>query len=331
MSTSLDIVILSGFLGSGKTTLLLDWLRQYPDEQVGIIVNEAGSIDIDGELVHNAQVDKPIKRLPSGCLCCTLQSDVVDTVMELLDAKYELDSKPLEKIIIETSGLSKPISIVSPLLNSELRRLNLNIQVVCVFDQLNGVERINHSAEAATQLASAQRIVFNKLDIPLSSPLDSMISAVRAINPLAELYISNDRSSVLENLFSRQVGYSINNAHELLFLMPKRFAYQHPNIKIFSKTYPGSYDLTDIAEKIEDLSFMLSERLLRSKCIFSIRGVGTVLMQSVGYIFSNPQLLNENHAFNNQVVFICQDIEETELERVFDRVFNMQELDCLVL
>lgn len=322
----LNIIVLSGFLGSGKTTLLMEWLKAHPNNQVGIIVNEAGDIDIDGELIHSATKDQTIKRLPSGCLCCTLQSDVVDTVSTLLERKYELDNTLLDTIIIETSGISKPIGIVSPLLNSDLRKLNLNIQVVCVFDAVNGEKNLHSIPEVGIQLASAQRVIVSKLDCVNDQDLEKIVQLIKSVNPLAQTQLNRDRNQIIEELFVPQSGFTIANAYELLFIKNQTSSQQHPDIKVFTRTLNNRMEWYEVAEKLDDISYFFGEKLLRSKCLLNTQDSGQVLIQSVGHIFSQPHQIHSNASdLNSHLVFIMKDVSEEEFNSFFQKSFlNIQ-------
>ena len=77
----IPITILTGFLGSGKTTMLNHWVHQPEMKDCAVLINEFGSVGLDHELVQ--QVDNSVVLLSSGCICCTLQSSFVNSLLDL--------------------------------------------------------------------------------------------------------------------------------------------------------------------------------------------------------------------------------------------------------
>ena len=125
---SLDFVVLTGFLGSGKTTLLRDFLALPEAADTAVIVNEVGEIGLDGAILAEGTSGLPMAMLSNGCICCPLGSDLANTI----DAARRQPRLPLRRIVLETSGLSKP----GPMLRSlaGLAALRLRVSVVATFD-----------------------------------------------------------------------------------------------------------------------------------------------------------------------------------------------------
>ena len=117
----LPVIILTGFLGSGKTTLLR-YLLTNSDKRLAVIVNEFGSVGLDGDLLKTCdfcpedQIENRIVELKNGCLCCTVQDDFLPTMEELISRSQELDG-----IIVETSGLALPRPLLQAIQWPEIR------------------------------------------------------------------------------------------------------------------------------------------------------------------------------------------------------------------
>ena len=103
-SSLIDFTVLTGFLGSGKTTLLRDFLAMQEGAGTAVIVNEVGEIGLDGAILAESAGGLRLAMLANGCVCCALGSDLADTVQRLLESQAE----PPRRIVLETSGLSKP-------------------------------------------------------------------------------------------------------------------------------------------------------------------------------------------------------------------------------
>lgn len=162
------VTILSGFLGSGKTTLV-QYILQSPDhgKRIAVIENEFGEglaiesmIARDGLDPSSTSLQDLIE-LPNGCICCTVKDSLVATLELLLDRRRDLDY-----ILIEASGMANPGPIASVFwLDGALEsRLKLD-GIVTVVDGVNILEQLESTEEAAQQIAYADRIVLNKVDL----------------------------------------------------------------------------------------------------------------------------------------------------------------------
>ena len=163
---SVELILLSGFLGSGKTTLLLDFLHSGGAADTAVIVNEVGEIGIDGVIVDDGSDGKvPMMMLANGCVCCSLRSSLVFTVAAVLDTVRDPGSEPLRRIVLETSGLSRPGPIIASLADPELSRRGLRVSVLSTYDAERGSLNVETFDEAVAQLAAANRVVFTKVPL----------------------------------------------------------------------------------------------------------------------------------------------------------------------
>jgi len=181
------VTLLVGFLGSGKTTLANRILSEQHDQRIAVIVNEFGDVGIDGRLIVG--VDDNVIELSNGCLCCTMQGDLADTLRQLLVRRRQtVDAKPFERIVIEASGLASP----GPVLQGMLVDPSLNAQV-----QVDGVITMAHAKhivqqladhpEAAEQVAYADHIIVNHCDQCESNELAAVEAAIHACNQQANI------------------------------------------------------------------------------------------------------------------------------------------------
>jgi G3E family GTPase len=318
---ALDIVVLSGFLGSGKTTLLIEWLRNYSDGNVGVIVNEVGDIDIDGETVLSADNSNPVTKLPSGCLCCSLRDSLVDTIFSLLRTQSESQGKTLDRIIIETSGLSLPGPIVASLADRELLELGLNIHIVSALDCVNGIKNAQASGEVAAQLVAAQRIILTKLDRVDAARIGQVGQYAAAINPMARVISEPDKTVAVKEAFFGGAGVTRQNLHEFFFFDKPMARNPHPRVKVYTRSLAAPLDWDAVARWLDDFGFYFGERLLRSKCILQLAGqTDPVVMQSVGHVYSQPTVLKGGQSADSKFVFIFRDVLEEEFETLFRQI-----------
>ena len=181
------VTLLVGFLGSGKTTLANRILSEQHDQRIAVIVNEFGDVGIDGQLIVG--VDDNVVELRNGCLCCTVQGDLADTLRQLLVRRRQtVDAKPFERIVIEASGLASP----GPVLQGMLVDPSLHAQV-----QVDGVITMAHAKhivqqladhpEASEQVAYADHIILNHCDQCEGDELAAAEAAIHACNQHADI------------------------------------------------------------------------------------------------------------------------------------------------
>ncbi len=194
--------VITGFLGAGKTTLL-NALLKHPDmEGALVIVNEFGEVGLDHLLVE-AAADEVIE-LASGCLCCTLRGDLVETLVRVLQDRDA--GTPFARIVVETSGLADPAPILHSIMAHPWLTQRLSLDgMVTVVDALSGEETLKAHEEAVKQAALAERLVISKADMlapeERGERLDSLRQALRAINPVADILVAGDASCAPRELF----------------------------------------------------------------------------------------------------------------------------------
>src|SRR6201996_8159585 len=150
----LPVSPITGFLGSGKTTLLNRLLRHDDMKDSAVIINEYGEVSLDHLLVE--RVDGEVAVLASGCICCTIRSDLEQTLRTLLVRRDRGEVPPFRRILVETTGLADPAPIVQLLLNNPLVSHFLRLDtIVTTVDAVNGLRHIEEHAEAIKQAALA--------------------------------------------------------------------------------------------------------------------------------------------------------------------------------
>lgn len=171
--------VLTGFLGAGKTTLLNHLLSNTTGEKIVVVVNEYGEVGIDGLLVVDTK-DEVIE-LNNGCICCTVRSDLITALRNLLEGGYEID-----RIVIETSGLADPAPVVQTFVLDEVlsKRMVLDA-IVTVVDARHIAMQLEQEV-AQEQICFADLLILNKTDLVTEEALRALETKVRSLNPLAK-------------------------------------------------------------------------------------------------------------------------------------------------
>ncbi len=308
-----DFVVLTGFLGSGKTTLLRDFLAHPEGADTAVIVNEVGEIGLDGAILRESgatAAGTPIAMLSNGCICCQAGTDLSHTVEALLAVERPDASGPLCRIILETSGLSKPGPVLRQL--ASLAEHRMRVSVVATFDAARGM-RPAAFEEAAAQWAAAHRIVVTKTDVLPEGALVRARGEVAAINPLAEIVAAASRDEAVAAAFAPLADRAaIPTLPRVAAVTP------HPRIAVRRARPTGVLAYDDLAAWLDNLAGALGERLLRLKGILRVaESMRPVLVQSVGTSFSAPRAFGTPDSdLPPFLVVIARDLEDGELEAV---------------
>ncbi|MBN9085980.1 MAG: GTP-binding protein [Reyranella sp.] len=303
-----DFVVLTGFLGSGKTTLLRDFLTGPEAADTAVIVNEAGEIGLDGVILREDR-DTPIAMLSNGCICCTAGSDLAYTIDRLLSVERPGATGPLRRIVLETSGLSKPGPVLRQL--GSLAAHRLRVSVLVTFDATRGTA-LAEFEEASAQWAAAHRIVVTKTDVVSAEAVARAREEIASINPLAEIVATADRDRAVTAAFAPLAGGVPMPAP------PPVAAQAHPHIGVRLARPVDVMAYDDVAAWLDNLAGALGDRLLRLKGLVRVKeSERPVLVQSVGTIFSAPRPFGEPHASPPLfLVIIARDLRAGELEAV---------------
>ncbi|TAE55449.1 MAG: GTP-binding protein [Nostocales cyanobacterium] len=171
----LPVTIITGFLGSGKTTLLNHILTNQQGVKTAVLVNEFGEIGIDNELV--VSTDDNMVELSNGCICCTINNDLIDAVYQVLEREEKLDY-----LVVETTGLADPLPVAMTFLGSELRDLTRLDSIITVVDAANYSLDLFNSQAALSQITYGDVILLNKTDLvdePTLQNLEKKINDVK--------------------------------------------------------------------------------------------------------------------------------------------------------
>jgi G3E family GTPase len=310
------VTIITGFLGAGKTTLVNDILRKNPDTDFLLIENEAGEVNIDGELLENANKNN-VFELSNGCICCSLNTELGTLLNSIILANVKYDY-----VLIEATGMADPGQVINLFSGPRIQRYFKLDGVVCLIDAGMFLKRINDFSEIRRQVAQSDVVLINKTDLVTPDVLQSTEQQVREINPLARIertkYSDTSGIKILNcALFQPDnVEKSVTDFGNLSIISnDKEHAHQ---IQTISFVIPGHFDMQRLSFWLDNFLFANANNILRIKGILSIEDMQhKIALQSIGDNFhiSQGTLWQESENRESRMVFIGSNLNKKELQK----------------
>ena len=183
----IPVTVLTGALGAGKTTLLNRLLAQPELAGCALLINEFGAVGIDPLLLaghHPERIDETVMLLDAGCLCCSVQGDLVRALRSLFLRALRRELPPLRRVLIETTGLADPAPLIHTLMRdffiAERYRLD---GVLTVVDATHGLQQLQQGAEVLRQVVMADRLLISKCELADPVTLATLGERLRMLNP----------------------------------------------------------------------------------------------------------------------------------------------------
>jgi G3E family GTPase len=340
-----SVAILTGFLGAGKTSLLNTLLKDEMLSSAAVIINEFGDVPLDHLLVEKS--DENIIELASGCLCCTIRGDLIDTMNDLLGKRDRGEVKAFDRIVIETTGLADPAPVLHSVMSEPglLERCRLE-GVVTVVDAVNGWATLDAHAEAVKQVSVADRIVLTKVDLLSGREGEDMLFAIiarlRKLNPAARLLTTHRNEATAPRLFNmslfdpekKTVNVRKWLAAEAYGTAEKRHRHHHhdvsrhdAHIRSFSFTEKQAISPAGLELFMELLKSYHGASMLRMKAIVRMTDEPEkpIVLHGVQHVFHPPVRLPNwpDGDKTTRMVFIVKDLEKAMIEGLF-KAFTYQ-------
>lgn len=192
MDNRIPVTLLTGFLGSGKTTLLNKLLRQPDMKDTAVVINEIGAAGLDHILartVEDTYIADNTVLLDSGCLCCSLKTELADTLRDLFFKRALLAIPEFNRLVIETTGMADPAPILANLMNEPVIGSSYRLDAVVVtVDSVYGLAQIQQHQEARKQAAIADVLILTKTDLADAPAIATLLQSLHKLNPTATVY-----------------------------------------------------------------------------------------------------------------------------------------------
>jgi G3E family GTPase len=248
---SVPVLLVTGFLGAGKTTVVNHLLAHAQGRRIAAVVNDFGVINIDAELIAGA--GDGVVSLGNGCICCSLEGDLLRTLAALLRRE-----PPPEFIVIETSGVSDPADIVRNLMDPLIWREAPLETVLCVVDATTTPAALNEDALLRSQIRAADVVALSKTDLAAAPDAAQLRETIRALHPSAVIVDAPHGEIPAALLFP----VDVDRAHVPREVMPRRPAADRFGTLSWTSEHPVSLP------RLQQAIGRLAPKLVRAKGLF---------------------------------------------------------------
>jgi G3E family GTPase len=317
----IPVTVLTGFLGSGKTTLLNRILSENHGMRIAVIENEFGEIGIDDALVLAS--DEEIFEMNNGCICCTVRGDLIRILGNLLQRKDKFD-----RILIETTGLADPAPVAQTFfVDDELKEACRLDAIITMVDAKHALQHLTElkaegfENESVEQIAFADRIILNKIDIASPQEQEDVVNEIKKINSAAPIFKTQNAQIDLKELLD--IG-----AFDLQKVLDGDPAFLADNEHLHDSSISsvgieieGNLDIEALNKWLGKLLGEKGTDIFRSKGILSIEGnEERYCFHAVHMLFSGEFSTPWNDSDRiNRMVFIGRNLDRKELTEGFKK------------
>ncbi len=310
------VTVLTGYLGAGKTTLLNRILTENHGKKFAVIINEFGELGVDNDLVVDA--DEEVFEMNNGCICCTVRGDMIRILSGLMKRRDRFDG-----IILETTGLADPAPVAQTFfVDEDVKKATRLDSIVTVVDAKHLAARLGDSREAEEQIAFADLILLNKMDLVTEEEAQAVEAKIRAINPMAELVRSIKSNVDIDSVIGRD-AFNLERilAREPDFLSGDDDHEHDSEVNSVSFEVERPIDPEKFNAWMTDLLAAKGQDLLRTKGILAYPGEDRRFAFQAVHMIADGDYISpwkEGDARRSKIVFIGRDLSRPALRRGFE-------------
>ena len=301
----IPLVLLTGFLGAGKTTMLNALLATPDFRDTAVVINEAGDVGLDHLLVE--QGSDSITMLEGGCLCCRAKGALAPALANLMRRTRVQGLPPFKRVVVETSGLSDPASVLEGLIaDGFFNRFFELAGVVTAIDARAFAATVDKHPEARMQAALADRLLLTKTDLATSGETRKVLEALTALNPHARQHLV--QPGMATAFWPEALDLPRALARPNMICSPEPVAIANASL-----VFDGAIGPDALEAWLDHTINLLGPMLLRMKAMLNIAGTAQpTVLHAVQGLLHRPVDLKAwpNGDRQNRVVLIGRDVEE---------------------
>jgi len=293
------VSVLTGFLGSGKTTLLNHILSAHHGKRIAVIENEFGEVGIDDALIQGGSIaaEENIVEMNNGCICCTVRGDLIAGLKKLIK-QSKATAKPLDGVIIETTGLADPAPVAQTFFVDDVVAKHMRLDgILTLVDAKHIIQHLEDEKpegvenEAVEQIAFADRLLLNKCDLATEEELLEVERRIRAINQTVPIKRTTNSEVEMDYILGIK-GFSLDKIIEMddAFLQAEHDHQHDPRVSSVGIDVIGEVDSAKLDEWI---GWLLKEKgtdIFRSKGVLAVQGMKEKFVyQAIHMLFSNSR------------------------------------------